>query len=394
MGNVPILRTIRKVPGGLMLVPLLLGVILNTIDQLHLSGVQGLLIWLGAPQTPEGTYEFLRIGGFSEALFKTSAMTLIALFLFCSASQMSLKVGARAMKKGSILLVSKYLTGLAVGVIFGRFFDPFDGFLGLSTLAIIAAMTNGNGGMYVALTGQYGNRSDTGAVAMLSLNDGPFLTMMALGMLGSSFPFIAFVAVLLPILLGMILGNLDDELRAFLKPGELLPVPFFAFALGANMNLSILFDPDVFFAGVLLGVATVVLTGSVSALIFRLLGERSLIAPVSEATTAGNAVATPAAIGAAAGVAAASGLMSKEMADAYQAIVPVATLQISVAVIVTALLGPLAVASIDRWQRRRGIDGALEEPIAGPRPLAASTAIPLTVAEPGAADEVARHLTR
>lgn len=47
--------------------------------------------------------------------------------------------------------------------------------------------------------------------------------------------------------------------------------------------------------------------------------------------------------------------MSEEMAGAYQAIVPVVTLQISVAVIVTALLVPLAVASIDRWQRRLGI---------------------------------------
>ncbi len=373
MGNVPILRTIRRVPGGLMLVPLLLGVILNTIDQFHLSGVHGLLIWLGAPQTPEGTYEFLRIGGFSEALFKLSAMTLIALFLFCSASQMSLKVGARAMKKGGILIVAKYLTGLAIGLAFARLSDPFNGFLGLSTLAIIAAMTNGNGGMYVALTGHYGNRSDTGAVAVLSLNDGPFLTMMALGMLGSSFPFIAFVAVLLPILLGMILGNLDEELRAFLKPGELLPVPFFAFALGANMNLSILFNPNVLFAGALLGVATVVLTGTVGALTFRLLGERSLIAPVSEATTAGNAVATPAAIGAAAAVAATSGMMSAEMAGAYQAIVPVATLQVSVAVIVTAILGPLAVALVDRWQRRQGIDGTLEELAIGLQPIMIQT---------------------
>ncbi|MGV3479059.1 MAG: hypothetical protein ACO1O3_03865 [Sphingobium sp.] len=111
-------------------------------------------------------------------------------------------------------------------------------------------------------------------------------------------------------------------------------------------------------------------------------------------TTAGNAVTTPAAIGAVAGAATTSGLMSEEMAGAYQAIVPVATLQISVAVIVTALPVPLAVASIDRWQRRRGIDGTREESIAGPRPLAASATISLTVAEPGAVDEVARHLTR
>lgn len=185
--------------------------------------------------------------------------------------------------------------------------------------------------------------------------------MMSLGLLGSSFPFITFVAVLMPIAIGMLLGNLDHEMRDFLKPGEILPVPFFAFALGANMNLSVLLNPAVLGAGVLLGIATVVLTGLMGALIFRMIGERSIIAPVAEATTAGNAVATPAAIAAAAATAASSGMMNAELADAYARIVPVATLQVSVAVIVTAIMGPTAVTLIDRWQKARGIDSQSED---------------------------------
>jgi 2-keto-3-deoxygluconate permease len=134
-----------------------------------------------------------------------------------------------------------------------------NGFLGLSTMAIIAAMTNAT----AACTrphGQYGNRSDVGAVAVLSLNDGPFFTLMALGMLGSNFPIIAFIAVLLPIGIGMLLGNLDKDIREFLKPGESLPIPFFAFALGAGMNLATFFNPKVVVAGVTLGLMTTVLT--------------------------------------------------------------------------------------------------------------------------------------
>ncbi|WP_347550043.1 2-keto-3-deoxygluconate permease [Pseudalkalibacillus hwajinpoensis] len=353
-------QTIEKVPGGLMVVPLMFGALFNTIDQMHLPVVMNFLKTLGVAPTSEGYYELLRIGGFSEALFKNGALVLIALFLFSAGSQMNLRIGGAALKKGSLLIVSKYLTGLSVGILFGYFFDPMSGLFGLSTLAIIAGMTNGNGGMYAALTSQYGNRSDVGAVAILSLNDGPFLTLLALGLLGSSFPVIAFIAVLLPIAIGMILGNLDPEIREFLKPGEILPVPFFAFALGAGMNLASFFNPDVVAAGLTIGILTTVLTGGAGILIFKLFKEKSYIAPVSEASTAGNAAATPAAIAAAAAVAAGSGMMSASEAASFEAIAAVATAQISIATLTTAILCPIAVILVDRYQRSKGIDGKLE----------------------------------
>ncbi|SDN04659.1 2-keto-3-deoxygluconate permease [Fictibacillus solisalsi] len=354
-------QTIEKVPGGLMVVPLLFGALLNTIDQLHLKPVMNFLKSLGVAKTEEGYYEFLRIGGFSQELFKDSALVLIALFLFCAGSQMNLRVGGAALKKGIMLTTSKYLTGLAVGLLFGYFFDPMDGLFGLSTLAIIAAMTNGNGGMYAALTGQYGNRSDVGAVAVLSLNDGPFFTLMSLGLLGSSFPIIAFIAVLLPIAIGMILGNLDEDIRDFLKAGEILPVPFFAFALGAGMNLASFFNPSVVTAGLTIGFMTTILTAFTGILVFKLFKEKSFIAPVSEASTAGNAAGTPAAIAAAASVAAGSGMMSAAEAQSYQDIVNIATAQISIATLTTAILCPIAVILVDKWQKTRGIDGKLEK---------------------------------
>ncbi|QQK78903.1 2-keto-3-deoxygluconate permease [Salicibibacter cibi] len=353
--------TIEKVPGGLMVVPLMLGATLNTIDQLQIPFIVEFLRILGAPELENGNYEFLRIGGFTQDLFKDGAMVLIALFLFCAGSQMNLKIGRKALKIGSILLVSKYLSGLAVGLLFGYFFDPMDGLLGLSMVAIIAGMTNGNGGMYAALTSQYGRRSDIGGVAVLSLNDGPFFTMISLGIIGQSFPFISFIAVLLPIAIGMILGNLDEKMRDFLKAGEILPVPFFAFALGAGMNLTLFFNMDVLGAGVTIGLMTTIVTGFAGMLAFKLFRERSYIAPWAEASTAGNATATPAAIASAAAVSGGSGAMLQADVEMYEALVPIATAQISLAVIVTAILCPIAVILVDRYQRKRGIDGRLED---------------------------------
>ena len=351
-------RTIEKVPGGLMVVPLFFGALLNTIDQLHIPAIMAFLKSIGVAQFKPGIYEFLRIGGFSQWLFKDGALCLIALFLFCCGSQMNLRVGGIAMKKGVILTTSKYFVGLGVGFLWGYLSgDMYNGFLGLSAMAIIAALTNGNGGMYAALTGQYGNRSDVAAVAVLSLNDGPFFTLMALGMLGSNFPIIAFIAVLLPIGIGMLFGNLDPDIRAFLKPGESLPVPFFAFALGAGMNFATFFNPKVVAAGLTLGIMTTVLTGLAGIFWFWVFREKSQIAPVAEASTAGNAVGTPAAIAAAAAVAVGAGMMTAAEAQAYKDIVEIATLQVSISTLTTAILCPIAVILMDKWQKSRGIDG-------------------------------------
>jgi 2-keto-3-deoxygluconate permease len=354
--------SLERIPGGLMLGPLLLGAALNTVDQAHLGPIESLLKILGAAAGKTGHYEFLRLGAvpaesvasFTESLFKTGALTLIALFLFCVGSQMTVKVGVRALGKGALLTAGKFIAGASVGFAFGYFFDPFHGFLGLSTLAIIAAMTNGNGGLYAALAGQYGNRSDIGALSVLSLNDGPFLTMIALGLLGETFPIVVFLGVLVPLALGMILGNLDEDIREFLRPGEKLVVPFFAFALGANMNLAVFLQWNLLLAGVTLGLTTVLITGGAMWLTLAICGFRSRIAAFSEASVAGNAAATPAAIAGAAAAAASPN------AAAFQSIIATATAQISIAVITTALLCPLAVMLLDRNQRARGIVGTAD----------------------------------
>ncbi|MFM2090114.1 MAG: hypothetical protein RLZZ127_603 [Planctomycetota bacterium] len=409
-------HAIERIPGGMMIIPLLLGALLNTIDQARLAPINAVLAWMGAVPAghaaiPAGTtvevpagrldalgggkvqvdgawipvaewkarpadpaaavtvldaklpyYEFLRvgsipahkIGSFTEQLFKSGALCLIALFLLCAAAQMHLRVGARALGKGMILTGTKFAVGVGVGWLVAVVFGPFEGFLGLATITIIAAMTNGNGGMYAALTGQYGNRSDVGALSILSLNDGPFLTMVGLGILGTEFPLVVFLGVLIPIVVGMVLGNLDEDIRTFLAPGEKLLIPFFAFALGANMNFATFLNPAVAAGGILLGVMTTVLTGFGMWLVFTLFRIRSRIAAFAEASVAGNATATPAAIAAAAAAAGSAD------AAQYQALVGTATAQISIAVITTALLCPIAVVLVDRWQRARGIEGAQE----------------------------------
>lgn len=302
--------TIDRIPGGLMIIPLLLGAIINTLF----------------PQA-------LMIGGFTTAMFKQGALAILGVFLVCMGSQMSFRVAPRSLKKGVILTVSKYILGVIIGIGVGKLLGPA-GLLGLTPLAIIAAMTNSNGGLYVALTGEYGDETDVGAVSVLSLNDGPFLTMVALGISGqASIPILAFVAVIVPISLGMILGNLDPKMRTFLAGGEKLLIPFFAFPLGAAMNLSDVFTAGL--SGILLGVMTTIITGFGGYYALRLFGEKRALAGFAEGSTAGNAIGTPAAVAA---------------ADvAYLPLVATATAQVAAACIVTAFLCPLLLVYMNNY---------------------------------------------
>ncbi len=304
-----ILKAIRKVPGGLMIIPLLLGAFFNTFFP-----------------------DLLEIGGFTTNLFKTGAMPILAVFLFCNGAQINAKQAGAPLLKGVALTLSKFIIGAGLGILVNNIWGPM-GVLALSPLAIVASVTNSNGGLYAALAGEFGDSTDVGAVSILSINDGPFFTMLAFGVSGiATIPFMALVATIIPILIGFILGNLDEDLREFLEPGATLLIPFFAFPLGAALNFGQLIQAGI--PGIILGVACTILTGFGGYFTMKLLKAKNPHIGAAIGTTAGNAAATPAALA----------QVDPSLAD----IATTATVQIAAAIIVTAILCPMLVNYLAR----------------------------------------------
>ncbi|MDR2523724.1 MAG: 2-keto-3-deoxygluconate permease [Synergistaceae bacterium] len=319
LGNVPILKTIHKVPGGLMVVFLVLGCLVNTF----------------APQS-------LMIGSFTTALFKNGALPLIAVMLFCSGAQITVKTAGIALWKGMVLNTSKVLLGITAAVVVGKILGPHAAWLGITPLAFISAMSNSNGGLYAALASRYGDDSDVGALAVISSNDGPFFEMAFMGLSGlADIPWIALVAVVVPIIIGMILGNLDEDIRKFLAPGVMISIPFFAFPLGAGLNLNQLVEAGV--PGIVLGLFTLVFTGVGSYFIYKLLVPKSTrkndAVGAAVGTTAGNAAMTPTAFA--------------NVDASFAPYAAAATVQVSASIVITALLCPILVDFLARYERRK-----------------------------------------
>ncbi|MEZ5283835.1 MAG: 2-keto-3-deoxygluconate permease [Vicinamibacterales bacterium] len=314
MMQVPIKRAIERVPGGMMVVPLLAGALVATL----------------APGTPQF------FGSFTGALF-TGSLPILAVFYVCTGASIDVAATPYILRKGGTLFGVKVGLGILAGVVCGRLLGeaPVNTglFAGLSTLAIVASMNDTNGGLYMALMGQYGQPRDVAAYSVMSLESGPFLTMVTLGVAGlSAFPWPTLVGGILPLAIGMVIGSLDREMREFL--GRAIPVliPFFAFALGATLDLAKVWQAGLL--GAALGLSVVIVTGIPLYLADRLTGGTG-VAGVAAASTAGNAAAVPAIVASANPV--------------YAPAAAHATLLVAASVVVTAIVVPVLTA----WTARR-----------------------------------------
>jgi 2-keto-3-deoxygluconate permease len=305
-----LMKAMQRVPGGMMVIPLLVAAAINTFFP-----------------------ELLRIGGFTEQLFVKSAGPLVALYLLCCCAGINIKQVGVPLKKGLVLFVAKVGSGFLIGFLIAHFFG-MKGIFGLSPIAIIPGLTAINGGMYGGVVGDMGDASDLGALAPVLLGCSPFFTLIALGSNGLMVvPYAALVAVILPMIVGFVLGNIDDDWKNLLTGAQKFLIPFFAFALGMNMNLKQLLAAGP--QGILLGAMTLLVTGLLGYLGYRLFFKNAIPAVgAAIATTAGLSVAFPAAIA--------------QIDPSLNALVPAASAQISSAVIFTAIFCPVLVSLLNK----------------------------------------------
>lgn len=308
-------KLMQRIPGGLIIVPMFIGVLCNTF----------------IPQV-------LEIGGFTSGMFKSGTACLLGMFLLLNGASINVKKIGMPLYKGFVLTAMKFILGVTLGLIVSKVCG-IAGIMGITPMAIIAALTNSAGGLYLGLAQQYGDETDAGAISILSLNDGPFFTMIAMGTAGmASIPLNAFIATLIPLFIGIIWGNLDPMFRKVAADAMPIITFFMMIPIGAGMSLASLAQGGL--AGILLAIISA-LTAFVFYFLFQLCLPRKKRNAMGAAvgTTAANATSVPVSVA--------------EVDPTWQPYASAATAQVAVAAIITAFTAPLITSLCDKHMRKK-----------------------------------------
>ena len=280
-----------SIPGANILVPLLLGCLLNTLF----------------PDL------FKTLGSFTLGMTQQGAGPLVGAFLLIVGTTISFKSAPAAAARGAIIIAVKQIVVVAVSLLILYVFN--DNLFGISAMVMLAACTGANNAMYAGLMGTMGNEAERGAVAITTLVVGPPVTMIVLGAAGQA-----------PIVVGIILGNLFPSFKKMMAPALSAIIVLVFFAMGSTMTFGQLINGGL--PGILLGVICSVVFAIPVIAVDKLTGGTG-VAGAAISSCAGANVATPAA------------MASVNEAMYGGAVLATATAQVAACAIVTAILTPL-----------------------------------------------------
>jgi 2-keto-3-deoxygluconate permease len=210
-----ILEKIKQIPGGLLLIPMVISALINTF----------LPEWkeLGEPLT--------------SLLTGKGVMTLLAINLFSAGTQLDKKELPSLLKKGMFFVGGRILICIGAGILFSRIFGPA-GILGVSVVAFVTAIASTNPAIFLSLSLSLDRKADSALIGPMVFMTLPVIPLLALSFSkGSSFDILGLLILLLPFVIGYILGNRSEVVKSRYSKGNLIVLPFWGISVGSNVNL-------------------------------------------------------------------------------------------------------------------------------------------------------------
>lgn len=203
---------LSEIPSANILIPLLLGCLLNTLF----------------PSL------FLTLGSFTAGVTINGTSALVGAFLVIVGTTISFKSAPAAAARGAIIIVTKNVVTIAVALLVLYVFG--DNLFGLSSMVILSACTVANAAMYAGLTDELGTEVERGAIAVTTLVVGPPVTMIVLGAAGQAPLGWTLAGAVLPIIVGIVIGNVSPGLKKQFSVALPAIITLVFFAMGSTMT--------------------------------------------------------------------------------------------------------------------------------------------------------------
>lgn len=295
----------RKVPGGMLLVPMIIFAIINTLFP---------TLWSS-------------LGSMSQALFSSGTLCIAGFLLFASGTSIKVNGLGQVVKRSAPTTIAK----LAISFIFGFAFIylfGIEGVLGINGVAFVSVICACNPGVYMGCIQDYGEPEDMGNFAILNILTTPAIPMLIIATAsGAGFDILEIVSVLIPFVLGLVLGNIDPKISKMFQAATPLALPFLGMCFGSSINLATAIQAGI--PGLALSAIFIVIHVAIMLPADRFIGKRPGYAAMAMSSVAGIAMATPSMLG-----------------EAYAAYAQTAVAEIALAVIVTSIVSPFITKAV------------------------------------------------
>ena len=208
-------KFMKRIPAGTFLVPMLLSALLYTI-------------WP----------EMLQVGGITEAFLGGGNLNfVIGLVTFISGVGIDIKSIPQLLKRHGLLSLLKLILSVGFGLGYIALFG-LEGIFGISALAFVVTMASVNSALYVSLVKDYGDEVDQAAFGMINIFSIPVVPVLVFAIQGSAgIDLMPVVNILIPLVLGIVLGNIDTGFRDIFGGGVSLLIPVIGWKIGQSLNL-------------------------------------------------------------------------------------------------------------------------------------------------------------
>lgn len=214
------IKFMQKIPAGTFLIPMLVSSLLFTL-------------WP----------TLFKIGGLTEAFFSSAGINyVIAFIVFAAGTTIDLSKIGRLIKHQGILLLCNVILSITFSFIFLYIFGN-EGILGISGLAFVSTIMSINPAVHLSLIKEYGDQQDTAAYPFVVLPALPAIPMIIYSIYasssggGTSIDILPIISIFVPLIIGIVLGNLDKDFGALFGPCIAPLLPLLGWVLGQNMNL-------------------------------------------------------------------------------------------------------------------------------------------------------------